>query len=53
MSEKNKSNSGRKPLPLSDKKELVRLYIPRNIIDKNGGVKSVQEICYNALGYKK
>ena len=48
-----KANSGRKPLPTEDKKQLVRLYLPQRIIDKFGGMNAFQNACYDCAGYKQ
>lgn len=42
-----KSNAGRKPV--ADKKLLIRLFIPESVIEANGGMDKVREICTELL----
>jgi hypothetical protein len=43
------SEAGRKRS--TDKKQLIRLYVPQSIINKFQNIEKAQSVCYNALGY--
>ena len=49
-----RKNSGRKPVPESEKKQTVNLFLEGWVIEKHGGKENVQAKCYRYLrGEKK